>query len=530
MLEKAPFCKTIESVLNIKAFDSKSVMAAWGILSPLQRQLVWIWYQLNDTDDYCGHVFRNAKSTNSIERDLRDAIIRGNRKPEWIAERMQIMAALKTVSFDSEYFKLLDTLPLPEIKLHLLTYETHEERTYAIKTISKWLRQGVSVDGVLEALNGRYPLLEQYLIGKIDGYADLNQYLSWYRYFKVINRIPDTTPGTLSLSSFDSRYMLLNQYQGKDCSVLWIDGMGVEWLPLLLGCLDGIKSIAYITPHVAAALLPTETEFNRQWEDFDFPYEKWDRLDTLAHKGMPDDKDYFSCIDNQLSIISEVAKRAETLLNMHDYVVITADHGSSRIAALSFHETFGVPAPKKAVVKSFGRFCELHESVSINDMLPYTYMSKIGDTEYLIMETHDHYSVSGNAAGGNDDNNAVCGEIHGGMTPEEYLVPVVVLKRRIGLAPFDYSLKSNTVYRDKGNVKIEMLFSRDVSTLEVSADATAGMCEKVLPKVWTATFQGLETQEYQTEVVANGSLINKQAKFIVKSKGIAKNDDPFGGF
>ena len=477
-----------------------------------------------------GMYLETLKAPTQLSAILRDAIIRGNRKPEWIAERMQIMAALKTVSFDSEYFKLLDTLPLPEIKLHLLTYETHEERTYAIKTISKWLRQGVSVDGVLEALNGRYPLLEQYLIGKIDGYADLNQYLSWYRYFKVINRIPDTTPGTLSLDSFDSRYMLLNQYQGKDCSVLWIDGMGVEWLPLLLGCLDGIKSIAYITPHVAAALLPTETEFNRQWEDFDFPYEKWDRLDTLAHKGMPDDKDYFSCIDNQLSIISEVAKRAETLLNMHDYVVITADHGSSRIAALSFHETFGVPAPKRAVVKSFGRFCELHESVSINDMLPYTYMSKIGDTEYLIMETHDHYSVSGNAAGGNDDNNAVCGEIHGGMTPEEYLVPVVVLKRRIGLAPFDYSLKSNTVYRDKGNVKIEMLFSRDVSTLEVSADATAGMCEKVLPKVWTATFQGLETQEYQTEVVANGSLINKQAKFIVKSKGIAKNDDPFGGF
>jgi hypothetical protein len=530
VLKKEPFCKTIESVLNVKTFDSISILAKWDILSPLQRQLVWIWYQLNDTGDYCGYVFRNAKNTNSIERDLRDAIIRGNHKPEWIAERMQIMKVLKTVSFDSEYFKLLDTLPLPETRLHLLTYETHEERTYAIKTISQWLRQGVSVAGVLEALNGRYPLFEQYLTENIDGYTDLNKYLSWYRYFKVINRIPDTTPETLNLDSFDSRYMLLSKYQGKDCLVLWIDGMGVEWLPLLLKCLDGIKSIADITTHVAAALLPTETEFNEQWRDFDYPYEKWNRLDALSHKGMPDDSDYFSCIDNQLSVIAEVAKRAEALLSMHDYVIITADHGSSRIAALSFHDTFGVPAPKKAVVKSFGRVCELHEPVSVTDMLPYTYLSKSADTEYLIMTTHDHYSVSGNAAGGNDDNNAVCGEIHGGMTPEEYLVPVVVLKRRIGLAPLEYSLKSDTVYRDKGNVKIELLFSRDVSTLEVSVDTTAGMCEKVTPRAWTVTFQGLETREYQTEVIANGSLINKQAKFIVKSKGIAKNNDPFGGF
>ena len=47
----------------------------------------------------------------------------------------------------------------------------------------------------------------------------------------------------------------------------------------------------------------------------------------------------------------------------HDYVVITGDHGSSRFAALAFHDPSVVPitAPNKSTIRSFGRFCELDD-------------------------------------------------------------------------------------------------------------------------------------------------------------------------
>lgn len=522
------FSKTIENILNVKRFEPKSIMTKWDVLSPLQHQLVWIWYQLNSSDDYCGFVFRSANGIDTIERIFRDEIIRNVQIPQWVTERAEVLGNLRAVKYDPDYFSLLDTLPLPETRLNLLTYKTHEERTYAIKTISKWLKQGVSLNGILEALNCRYPLLEQYLSGRIPDYENLDKYFSWYRELKIANLSPEKDPDSINLDVFDSRYSLLNQYHDKDCYVLWIDGMGVEWLPLLLKQLNPIKNHSTIEYHIAASLLPTETRFNEQWKNDNFPYEKWDRLDALAHKGMPDDKDYFSCIDNQLEIISDVAKKAETVLNMHDYVVITADHGSSRIAAMKFHNSFGISAPKKAVVKSFGRYCELHAPVTNADMLPFTCLSKDGDSVYLIMTNHDHYSISGNAAGGNDDTKAVIGEIHGGKTPEEYLVPVIILKRRIALKPLDYLLPARTVFKDKGTVNIEIQFNRDVSTLEVSVEMVKGICEKISKMNWTVIFHDLESREYKIEVIANGHLIKKQDKFIVKTKGIIKNEDPFG--
>jgi hypothetical protein len=522
------FSKTIENILNVKWFEPKSVMEKWDDLSPLKRQLVWIWYKLNSSDDYCGFVFRNANNIDTIELNFRDEIIRGGQKPQWITERTEILGNFKAVKYDSDYFSLLDTLPLPETRLKLLTYKTHEERAYAIKTISKWLKQGVSLNGILEVLNCRYPLLEQYLSGRIIEHEGLDKYFSMYREHKIANIIPEVNPEPINLDVFDSRYSLLTQYRDKDCFVLWIDGMGVEWLPLLLKQLTLLTSNSTIAYHIASSLLPTETKFNEQWKYDGLPYEKWDRLDVLAHKGMPDDKDYFSCIDNQLYIISDVAKKAEAMLNMHEYVVITSDHGSSRIAALKFHDSFGISAPQKAIVKSFGRYCELHTPVSSTDLLPFTCLSKIGNAEYLIMTNHDHYSISGNAAGGNDDTNAIIGEIHGGKTPEEYLIPVVVLKRRIALIPLDYSLSAGTVFKDKGSVIIEIQFNRDISTLEVSVETVNGACEKVSPKVWSVTFRDLEAREYKTEVIANGHLLSKQIKFIVKTKGIIKNEDPFG--
>lgn len=527
--------KAIEGRLNVQKFEPVSILAKWNIMDEVQRWLVWLWYRLNETDDYYGYVISNSATYEDIEKAVCNAILDVvSQRPEWIEQRVQAMEALKIDVIDESFWDKLDSLPLPETKLKILTYRTHDERTYAIRTISRWLRRGAAIEAVIEYIADKYPLLYAYFMADCSALPDqLVDYFDWYKMKKIKNEYPSTEENEIDkvhLDVFDSRFSKLQPYIDKDAFILWVDGMGIEWLPLLLTCIKNYQPDAKPITDIACAILPTETYINAQWNDVGLPFIKINKLDILAHKGMLDDKDYFSCIDYQLSIIDEVAKKAVNMLDSYNYVIITADHGSSRMAALSFHDTLGIASPMGANVKSYGRYCELHETLAPTDMLPCARPIKNKDCEYLVMTTHEHYMQSGNPAGGNDDNNAVVGEIHGGMTPEEYLIPVVVIKRNVSLKPLDYNIISSTVYRDMHSVKITLEFNRSISKLEVVADSIDGECICEQNKLWSVSFANLGLQTYTIDVYANERLLTRHEKFTVKAKGINRNDDPFGGF
>lgn len=529
------FSKAITKKLNVRTFEAVSVLAQWSIMKFEQKWMVWLWYRLNDSDDYYGYAIRKAESYKDIEYEICNSILDVvSQRPEWIEQRMQAMAALK-VKVNGEFWEKLDALALPETKLKLLTCQTHEERTFAIRIVNRWLRRGAAIDAVIEHITEKFALFKAYLKADCpDLPMELNDYFNWYKIQKIKNEYPSTAENEVNkvcLDVFDSRFSKLKLYAAdKDVFFLWIDGMGIEWLPLLLTCLKKYQPNVIITTDIARAIIPTETCFNEQWKDYSLPYEKINKLDNLAHKGMPDDKDYFSCIDYQISVIDEIAMKAINVLESHDYVIITADHGSSRMAALSFHTTPGIAAPKRAIVRSYGRYCELNSPPVLTDMLPCTRLVKNEDNKYIVMATHEHYAQSGNAAGGNDDNNAVVGEVHGGMTPEEILVPVIAIKRNTPLMPLDYVINSSTVYRDKGKVKITLEFNRPIVSLDVVIDSINGKCTCEHNNLWSVTFENMGLQSYSIDVYANGRLLKRHEKFTVKAKGISKNEDPFGGF
>lgn len=298
----------------------------------------------------------------------------------------------------------------------------------------------------------------------------------------------------------------------------------MEWLPVFLHEL-GLRSIIPESKNIASAKLPTETEYNHQWDEADPLCEKWNRLDTLSHKGMPDDKSYYSCIVHQLSVFTEAAKRVDELLYQHKYVVITGDHGSSRLAALAFHDSSIVPvtAPAHSKVRSFGRFCELADDGS--SFIELEFMKKVfldGKT-YVVMNDYNQFSVSGNVAGGNSDEQDVVGETHGGNTPEERLVPVVIVKRSQPLPPITCKPKSRFVTKKNGHVKTILEFNRLVFSLEVTIDSINGVCNKNADGTWTVSFDGITGEELNLAIVANGNLISTPIVLKVKSQGIEKN-------
>jgi len=134
--------------------------------------------------------------------------------------------------------------------------------------------------------------------------------------------------------------------------------------------------------------------------------------------------------------MNEIVEHVGELLTKVNRVIVTGDHGSSRLVALLFHdsENFAVEPPKNAIVRSFGRFVELKDDSYVS-LTPSMERTELDGKHYIVMKNYEHFKQSGNAAGGNTDDNAVAGEVHGGMTPEEYLVPVLVVSQKTLLPP-----------------------------------------------------------------------------------------------
>jgi len=525
------FSETIKDVLNVKVFEPVQVLSKWDTYSSLDQPLIWMWFQIYDSDTYCANALRSIASPSGVPDALRDSII-GSDNAEWIEERRKVLANLRSVKYTPEFFARLDNIEQADERLKLLTFKTHEEKAYALKTIGEMLRAGKTVEEAAAGVGRKYPELHTYLTANIEDDVDANQYFAWYRTAKLINRPPETDCLMNKLDSYKSRYSLLSDESDENTFVLWVDGMGVEWLPLLLANIHVDTTRFNIRSMIARSLLPTETEFNTGWQDFEMPYEKINRLDKLNHTGMPDDNNYYSCIARQMETIVEVASQAEALIKSHARVVVTADHGSSRLAALAFHSRSGVSTPSNSTVRSHGRYCELTQTPSIMDLTSSVEQAFVDEKAYLVFKDYGHYVVSGNAAGGNTDETPIAGEIHGGKTPEEYLVPLIVLENKAMLKEMNslkFKLASSTVYSDKNVVTIELIFTGDVDELEVASGALRGVCKKTTSSKWTVSFDNLADQGYSFVVVANGHILNQKAIFDVKAKGTTVND-PFGDF
>lgn len=424
------FSVTVKAVLNMGTnFDLYAALARFDHLSSTERGLLWVWYRLYPTDDYCAFAIGQATYPDEIPTKLRDAIFELPKMTDsTYAERSDALKVL-TIQYGQAYFSKLDKILPAQTRMSYLTYKTLQERAYAVKTVSGLLRTGADIHAIAKQLRNDYPDLAEYLLPSNVSDDEVARYFNWYRQSKILNQLPDKWPNHIDFDSLDSRNKILQQ--GGDALVFWVDGLGIEWLPLLVKKLKQINIAVTVDSNIGRAILPSETKYNHKWKDND---EKWDRLDKISHNGMPDDKDYFLCVARQIEIIGEVVERVEELLTKHDSITITGDHGSSRLAALMFHssDNFAIDPPKNSIVRSFGRFCELNVSV---DVIITSAMEQIvlDGQKYIVMKTYDHFSQSGNAAGGNTQDKAVAGEVHGGMTPEEYLVPVIMVTRKISV-------------------------------------------------------------------------------------------------
>lgn len=210
--KKVPFERIVLDALNVTEFDFVSVAARWNTLNDFQKNLVWLWYRVYPTDEYYSYVCKKASNASEIPEKIRDEILLlSNRSERWIQERMAAVRALSFHDFDDAYFALMDKLPLDETKLKLLTYQTHEEKTYAVKVISNMLRSGAEPSAIAtELLENNFPALTLAWICSLRPHISLMALKVWgsftsemglksYRILMAVLKNPDYEQGRRTL-------------------------------------------------------------------------------------------------------------------------------------------------------------------------------------------------------------------------------------------------------------------------------------------------------------------------------------------
>jgi hypothetical protein len=282
-----------------------------------------------------------------------------------------------------------------------------------------------AADGVVsKAVKDVYPETGAYLNSDlVFGDLELREYFREYRELKMTGRLTQEFFAKAERmsppSTVQSRDALLQPYASdKRCALLVVDAMGAEWLPMLVTlALErgvGVDFLAIGTAH-----LPTTTSFNSiHWPDEDRRLSDVKRFDNIAHHGV-ETHETRRAEENLVAALSVVGgvilpRVAEGLAHF-ERVLVTADHGSSRLAALAWQSeprlAKTLPCEEGAEVPDWR-----YREQAAHDGCP-PELEETLDGKHWVVRGYDRLPRKG---GGQSF------ELHGGATLEERLVPVVV--------------------------------------------------------------------------------------------------------
>ena len=259
----------------------------------------------------------------------------------------------------------------------------------------------------------------------LEKYPELKAYIRDYREQKCADSVSDEfIDRAFKLSVPDevvSRASLLSEFKADpETAVLVVDALGVEYLPFLLGrC-----KLHRFDPKVvdcARVNMPTSTTYNSVEKEWGTTarYRKYDDFDSLLHESF---KNHAEALASELRRIDvQVMGEIESLLKKYRRVVLTADHGATRLAV---------------VARRDGKARDIKEFDDKIDVLDWRYAKRKSaeylDSElvaesvgegYVLIKGYNRFSKSG----------APGFEMHGGATIEELVVPFVVIERAIAL-------------------------------------------------------------------------------------------------
>lgn len=479
-------------ILNVGQFNVSQLFSGWKELDPKRRWLSWLWSKLEKPGKYVSWVLNSVNACEAFE----DAIINGvfdasfKTDIELLKERRQIISDIGINDMPGSFWQDWKKLKGPLLKLEVLTGLTQREREEAVLAVKQLIEQNNSLESFFPYLEVAYPQLALYLAPFRHDEALITEYFHLY----TISKVLDSPFGELSKKAeqaarsqegwkFQPRDSILESISQDSTSVLWIDGMGLEWVSFILGYLER-QQVLDVEFSIARANLPTTTEANKGWSD---NAQVIRNLDELAHKPY---YQFPGSLVKELDIIEKAVQKAIQHLEYSPEVILTSDHGLTRYL---FNKN-SIKPPKQTEVHKWGR-CGFFERQT----------EEISEGSHWIIESNRIcLAIHGRFEGGS----GAVGEVHGGATLEEWLVPVVKLRKK---APSFEELISYSIRLESSKIRLDTK-GRGYLHVEVSPDVEE-LSLRVSDKIFKAIRKGPE--KFRIDIT---SLSAGQAKGLLESR------------
>ena len=331
--------------------------------------------------------------------------------------RINALDAMQIEELSGTFWNAWSKLDSASDRLKSLSFFTRRERSEGIGLLFKDMALSLSQVHENEYIKILYPSLHHYTAPFPSDNLFVLEYFNQYRLDKLRDYISENL-----------RALICEWYQGKrylqgearasrlatdsvDKCVHYWDCIGAEWVPMLCSSIMSQNSSVEVRTSkciIAKSDLPSITALNQPNREVEHFSDK--TFDALIHQTAL----YPEYIVLELEQIDRIATTTAQEIDEKRDIILTSDHGSSRMAVLEKSKT--VEVPKGTTVFYFGRYADAIQQNQYEDAASYK--------NFTVMLAYQRFSVSGN-----------CGcENHGGGTPEESLVPyieIMIAKQRV---------------------------------------------------------------------------------------------------
>lgn len=510
MLPGGTFPATAARLLNVRQYDFLEMLADWPAWPSEKRWLFWLWGKIQLPGHYAREVLDRSPSWEDVEESCWNGIFQQD--IPWtrqiLAERRTLLQKMQAGEPPASFWEQYEALTDPLKQLQALTGLSRQERLVAAALVQRLLQEERPRAAILEALETAFPELAWYLAPLPGVDATVGRYFDLYRQARLLDR-PTAALCQLAeelaredyLCRFEARHKILEEKRREAAAEVWLDGCGVEWL----GFIEAFCRRHQIVPEIkiARANLPSITAANRDWPDAATPRRD---LDILAHS-----YDY----QFPLSLVKALEWLKEQLLEILGRlaevpaIILTGDHGLTRYR---FHQERTIAPPPGAEVDRWGRCAR------IANVTPEIAASPDWRLEggYISLKGYGRFQGGAGAVG----------EVHGGATLEETLVPVLVLRRPGVVAVPSVTLAEPLIRFD---------IHRTGTLSEVRLDPDPGQVQlrtwdnrvidgrRLGPGRYAFTLTDLQPGEFRVRFEAQGRVIGEHT-VKVASTGITEED------
>ena len=319
----------------------------------------------------------------------------------WIEDK--ISSALEKINNKSLKLKLITGIA--DCEKHLLIEEVLDNRDNLHILESKY--------------RGLYYYLSEIIPSNIEEENDwIIDYFDNYRWSKVSNSLSPNITNLLNLknNSKESFYNWYYNFQSvnsilskmKVDKVFLIDAVGIEWLPLLVKIIERDLSLVVEEKYVARANLPTTTEmhYNIARDHYIQDFDKLIHNDIYKHPGS---------IIKEIDALFTIIKR-KVAANMSERIAITSDHGLTALIRLAdtlkMHD-YSDAEHEYRCMKVGSDFED------IDDCFVHSIDEHESENKSYCLITLKYTSLY----------RKPIREVHGGATPEEVLVPLLIVSK-----------------------------------------------------------------------------------------------------